>query len=45
MGWLRFMIFAHILAPLIERDQRLRAAGKRPDRWYWADRIALRWGY
>jgi len=32
-----------ILLPLIKRDYRLRAQGKRPDRWYWADLLAVRW--
>ena len=37
----RFIV-NYILAPLIRRDLRLRAAGKRPDRWYWADLLAIR---
>lgn len=41
MRWLAFKL---VLAPLIRRDYRLRAAGRRPDRWYWADRIATGWG-
>lgn len=41
---MRRLIFALILRPLIQRDYRLRAAGKRPDRFYWADRIAMGWG-
>jgi len=34
-----------VLAPLIRRNLRLRAAGRLPDEWYWADRIACRWGF
>lgn len=41
---MRVMIFRFVLAPLIRRDMRLRVAGLRPDRWYWADLLAARWG-
>lgn len=34
-----------VLAPLIRRNQRLRAAGLLPDEWYWADRLAIKWGF
>lgn len=39
------LIYCHILAPLIRRNYALREAGKRPDEWYWADLLAVRWGY
>lgn len=40
-----FLFVRLILAPLIRRDQRMRAAHLRPDRWYWADLMAIRLGY
>lgn len=42
---MRFLIFHLFLKPLIRRDYRLRMAGRRPDRFYWADLLALKWGY
>ena len=42
---LRQLIFAAFLHPLIERNYRLRAAGKLPDEWYWADQLGFGWGY
>ena len=42
---MRWIIFNGFLAPLIERNYRLRAEGRLPDEWYWADRLAVRWGY
>ncbi|GAO78665.1 hypothetical protein [Sphingopyxis sp. C-1] len=41
---MKALIFRFVLVPLISRDQRLRVAGLRPDRWYWADLLAARWG-
>lgn len=41
---MRALIFRFVLVPLIRRDQRLREAGLRPDKWYWADLLAARWG-
>lgn len=41
---MRWLIFKLVLAPMIRRDYRLREASTRPDRWYWADRIAVGWG-
>ena len=41
---LRYMVAMLILRPLIKRDYRLRAAGLRPDRWYWAEALACSWG-
>lgn len=41
---MKHMLFRAVLWPLIARDYRLRNEGKRPDRWYWADRLALRLG-
>lgn len=41
----RYMVAMRILRPLIKRDYRLRAAGFRPDRWYWADTLACSWGF
>lgn len=42
---MRKLIFVAVLKPLILRNYRLRAAGKLPDEWYWADHLAMRWGY
>lgn len=42
---MRRLVFLLVLRPIIRRDYRLREAGKRPDRWHWADVLALRWGY
>jgi hypothetical protein len=39
------LIYNLVLEPLILRDLRLREQGRRPDRWYWADRLAVRWGF
>jgi len=39
----RFLV-RMFLGPIIRRDYRLRAQGKRPDRWHWADKIAVRFG-
>lgn len=41
---MRQAIFALLLRPLILRDYRLRTEGKRPDKWHWADRLAVSWG-
>jgi hypothetical protein len=41
----KLLIYTLILEPLILRDLRLRDQGIRPDRWYWADRLAVRWGF
>jgi hypothetical protein len=41
-AWLAYIA---VLRPLIRRDYRLRAAGKRPDRMHWADALACRWGW
>lgn len=45
MAEVRRIIFLLVLKPLILRDYRLRALGVRPDRWYWADSLALKWGH
>jgi len=46
-----FLSFHLILKPLIRRNYELRRRsaingdGKYPDVWYWADIIAVEWGY
>lgn len=45
MKWLMFIPFHLILKPLIKRNYRLRAQGKLPDKWYWADRLSVKYGY
>lgn len=40
-----WLLFHLVLRPLILRDYRLRKERKRPDRWYWADKLAVRMGY
>lgn len=42
---MRWLAFHFVLKPLIRRNYRLRERGMRPDEWYWADRLALSWGY
>jgi len=39
------IIFILILAPLIRRNYKLREQKKLPDKWYWADKIAIGWGF
>lgn len=38
-------LFYLVLRPLIVRNYRLRAEGKLPDEWYWADRLACHLGW
>ena len=44
-------VFHLILKPLIKRNYKLRRKsaltgdGKHPDRWYWADTLAVKYGY
>ena len=42
---MRYLIYRFMLSPLIRRNYRLRNSGVLPDEWYWADALALRWGY
>lgn len=42
---IRSLVYRIILLPLIRRDLQLRAKGLRPDQWYWADVLAMRWGF
>ena len=39
------LIYMLVLRPLIRRNYRLRRAGLLPDRWFWADVLAIRWGF
>ena len=39
------LIFYLILRPLIVRNYRLRGIGILQDEWYWADALALHFGY
>lgn len=43
-AWLLLPV-ALVLAPLVMRNYCLRAAGKLPDQWYWADRCLIRVGW
>lgn len=39
-------IISHlILRPLILIDRMFRKWGLKPDHWYWADKLAVSWGY
>lgn len=38
-------IFFMVLRPLIKRNYKLRELGLKSDEWYWADKLAMRWGY
>jgi hypothetical protein len=40
----RVLIFRKKLRPLIKENYRKRLAGEIPDEWFWADKLALRWG-
>lgn len=42
MKWLIFHLY---LKPLILENYRARSAHELPDEWFWADRLALDWGY
>ena len=42
---LMFPVFHLLLKPLIKRNYKLRKAGLAPDEWYWADALAVRYGY
>lgn len=45
MSAIRWLIAQAILAPLIRINYRARSDGDLPDEWYWADNLALKWGY
>lgn len=36
---------AGVLGVLVARNYYLRARGRAPDTWYWADRVMWAWGY
>ena len=38
-------VFKLILEPLILRDYKKRAYGLKPDKFYWADELAVMYGY
>ena len=42
MKWLIYHLY---LKPLIIEDKRERFFGRKPDEWFWADEIAVEWGY
>ncbi len=42
---MRRLVYVAILRPLILLDYKLREWGWKPDEWYWADRLAISWGY
>lgn len=43
--YMKYLAFHLLLKPLIRRNYKLRAAGVLPDQWYWADKLACKWGY
>ncbi len=45
MKLLMYLPFHLVLKPLIKRNYRMRNAGLLPDEWYWADKIAVHYGY
>jgi len=45
MAAIRWLVFQTVLRPLVLLDYFLRRLKLKPDRMYWADRLALRWGY
>ena len=42
---IKLLIFYLVLRPLIVRNYRLRRESILQDEWYWADKIAVRYGY
>lgn len=42
MKWLIFHLY---LKPLIVDNYAKRKAGELPDEWFWADTLAVEWGY
>lgn len=44
MSLIKALVALTMLQPLIARNYRLRKAGKTADQWYWADKLALKWG-
>lgn len=40
-----FFLFYLVLKPLIKENYKKRKAGLEPDEWYWADSLAVRYGY
>jgi hypothetical protein len=45
MAAIKRLAFQAVLRPLIIQNYRRRAEGVLPDEWYWADELALSWGY
>lgn len=43
--WVRVLVLHAVLRHLVARNKRLRAMGVLPDKWYWADYLAVQWGY
>jgi hypothetical protein len=41
----RLAIFRKKLRPLIKENYRQRLAREIPDEWFWADKLACRWGF
>ena len=42
---MKYLIYKYILKPLILRNYRARMTGLKPDKWYWADELAAKWGF
>ena len=42
---MRWIIFQTVLKPLIRRNYAQRRRGELSDEWYWADELAISWGY
>lgn len=42
---MKWLIAKYILFPLTIRNFKKRILGKKPDKWYWADKLLLKWGY
>jgi len=45
MRFIRWFVFRAFLVPLILWNYRERRLGNLPDEWYWADKLAINWGY
>jgi len=42
---MKWLIVHLLLIPLCLRNMKARHAGKLPDRWYWGEKLIVRWGY
>ncbi len=41
----RKAVYEKLLRPMILENYELRALGLMPDEWFWADELAISWGF